>query len=394
MKKILVSLLCLAAVVTVSAASVQSSALGARVCLQHVYEWQEAANGAMTVSEADPYYCGGWSVTVVEGTKTGSITVNGGITAHGLSQNMLVSGNVVTLEIGDKPSAVVTSTSTSVAGGVTTRLDSVVTYYVVNEDWLVNGAALTSVMGELLSDGSIHIADGFAYYIETSVTTTITGKDGQSYSYTDETVSTSPIYRDTWLLVANGKHEFVNESDGTTCTVDVNIRQSGDTVWVTNLYGYGAPEVYMILDENATMTYPSQMIRDIPDEMSPNGSGMWQNSAETGAVTTQAITWGQTIPGDGVQTWSGWNSNRLYYTDGSEFVIPGTEPQGLRGDANNDGSVTISDVTALIGHLLNGDLAESDTFSPTNSDTNLDGGLNISDVTALINYLLSGNWPN
>ena len=55
------------------------------------------------------------------------------------------------------------------------------------------------------------------------------------------------------------------------------------------------------------------------------------------------------------------------------------------GDVNMDGYVTISDVTALIDHLLGSDV---DTFSVTNADTNRDSNVSISDVTMLIDYLL------
>lgn len=396
MKKILTFLFLftgLAATLNAGSVDRANNQLGRRICLQHVYEWQDDASGMMTVSEGDPYYIGGWTSTVVAGETSGTVMVEGGITPYGLSQPLKVSGNQVTLQVSDEPFATVSSSQTNTVGGVTTKIDSVSLYYVVNEDWLVNGGAFADVKGTLLYDGSIHIAGGFAYYIETTVTTTITGKNGVSSSDTDETVSTSPIYRDTWLMVANGKHEFVDVSGGTTNVVDVNIRQSGDTVWVTNLYGYGAPEVYMLLSEDGTMNYPSQMLRDIPAEMSPNGSGMWVNrSGNTGTVTTEAITWGVTTPTDGTQNWSGWRDNRLYYTDGSKFVIPGTEPQGMRGDVNNDGAVTISDVTTLINALLNGNVQASSEFNPTNADTNLDHNLTIGDVTILINFLLSGNW--
>ena len=60
---------------------------------------------------------------------------------------------------------------------------------------------------------------------------------------------------------------------------------------------------------------------------------------------------------------------------------------GLRGDVNGDGSVNISDVTALIDLLLGGG-----TISNPVADTNQDSSINISDVTALIDYLLSGSW--
>ena len=62
----------------------------------------------------------------------------------------------------------------------------------------------------------------------------------------------------------------------------------------------------------------------------------------------------------------------------------------MRGDVNGDGSVSISDVTALIDYLLSGN---SDAINMTNADTNQDGNVSISDVTTLIDYLLSGTWP-
>jgi len=391
MKKIL-ALLCLCAAVGATMSAQGLSVSGTRICLLHALDWEEQPNGLMTVGEGDPYYVGGWNVSLVAGEQ-GIVTVEGGFTPHGVAQPLKVAGNVVTLEVNEEePVATVSHSSTTQSGGVTVTVDSVMSYYVVNEAWWTDGAAMADIHGELLPDGSIHIADGFAYYIETKVTTTTTYKDGTSRTDVDETAAMSPVYRDLQLLVPNGKHEFTNEADGSTSIVDVVIRQDGDTVWVTNLYGYGAPEVYMLVNEDGEMTFPSQMIRDIPDEMSPAGSGVWNNQALMGGVTETAILWSQTTPTDGVQTWTGWNNNRLYYTDGTEFVIPGQEPEALRGDVNRDGFVTISDVTALINALLSGQNELTEHFSPANADCDQNGTMSISDVTALINYLLSHSW--
>lgn len=60
----------------------------------------------------------------------------------------------------------------------------------------------------------------------------------------------------------------------------------------------------------------------------------------------------------------------------------------LRGDTDQDGKVTISDVTTLINHLLSGSAS-----GVAGADTDGDGKVTISDVTCLIDYLLSGSWP-
>ena len=76
------------------------------------------------------------------------------------------------------------------------------------------------------------------------------------------------------------------------------------------------------------------------------------------------------------------------------MVISGTnvvisKPTVMRGDVNNDGSVTISDVTALINYLLN---SISTGVNVSAADCDQNGNVAISDVTALINFLLSGSW--
>ena len=63
------------------------------------------------------------------------------------------------------------------------------------------------------------------------------------------------------------------------------------------------------------------------------------------------------------------------------------EATDVRGDADGDGEVTISDVTTLIDCLLAGQDAPS-----AGGDANMDGMLSIDDVTTLIDYLLTGNW--
>ena len=72
-----------------------------------------------------------------------------------------------------------------------------------------------------------------------------------------------------------------------------------------------------------------------------------------------------------------------------KYQAPALGVSNLRGDVNNDGTVSISDVTAMIDGLLTGNW---DGKNYDNADCNLNGEVNISDVTALIDFLLSGTW--
>lgn len=79
--------------------------------------------------------------------------------------------------------------------------------------------------------------------------------------------------------------------------------------------------------------------------------------------------------------------NPFTLTMPDEYVtITAAAPLYQRGDVNQDGSVNIADVTALIDYLL-GDTSAA----PAEADVNQDGIVNIADVTALIDLLLGSN---
>ena len=73
----------------------------------------------------------------------------------------------------------------------------------------------------------------------------------------------------------------------------------------------------------------------------------------------------------------------LMWVDGEQ------EPESfaLYGDVNNDGNVSIDDVTALIDYLLAGG-----NINGINADCDHSGHISIDDVTKLIDYLLTENW--
>lgn len=87
---------------------------------------------------------------------------------------------------------------------------------------------------------------------------------------------------------------------------------------------------------------------------------------------------------------TGDGSDYLFTFDGDHltFIIEKIEsmPSSSLGDANDDGIVSISDVTTLIDYLLGTDV---NPFNRVNADVNQDDVISISDVTSLIDKLLS-----
>jgi hypothetical protein len=384
-----------------SPAKSDSQMAGSRICFIHQYDWQESATGTILMEQYDPFQIGGWTTTLVEGADD-HIVLQGGMTTYEVDQPIKVDTNAgtVTLEATNEPFATINlGSETTTSAGNTITVERSQDFYLVNEAWILNEGGLADVEGRILDDGSIVIEDGFGYYIEDVVTTTITSK-GTTRVMSDTTRSVSLIYRDVRLMKPNGKHEFVNESNGESRICDVYMYQSGDTVYVMNLYGYGWGENYMVLYEGGTMSYPEQPMRDIVDADYPDGAGLWYNTSVVdgemvegceGLVTSEAITWDLTRPSDHDGLWYGWDSNRLYFTDGQSFVVPSSGGSSMRGDVNEDGEVSITDATILIDSLLSGDFS---TINQENADADLDGVVSISDVTAIIDYLMSGYWTN
>ena len=114
----------------------------------------------------------------------------------------------------------------------------------------------------------------------------------------------------------------------------------------------------------AAVTYSSDMFTGCTSLV--GGQGTAYNSSNPKDKTYAHIDGGTSNPG--------------YFTD---------KNASLRGDVNGDGSVNISDVTALIDYLLSGNASG---INLSGADCNQDSSVNISDVTSLIDYLLSGRW--
>ena len=390
MKKRMLALLSVSTLVAAMAIAAPAQLSGSRICLLNLYQWDQNTG---VVTPGDPMVSGGWITTIVDGGN-GTVMLRGGLSLYPIDQPMLVdlAAGKVTLQVTGEPFGTTLGTSTVTNGPVTTTVDSTRYYYFVNEDWLLHNGDYADVQGTIENDGSIVIEAGFGYYILEARTTTT--RSGSRVTILNDTIRTfSPIMRDTRLQVANGCHEFADEQGGVSHLVDVYIRQSGDTVWVTNLYGFGWRDNFMLLDADGGMTFPGQAFRDINDAANPAGDGVWYNTTlngnnavmgNTGTANQEELMWGLMVPSDGDGLWWGYTDNMLYFTDGTKFVIPTTPPPFTVGDVNGDGAVNIADVTALIDYLLD----SGGSINVDAADVNGDGVVNIADVTALIDKLL------
>ena len=187
--------------------------------------------------------------------------------------------------------------------------------------------------------------------------------------------------------------------DAYSCQNPVYMFQVNDsTVFVYNLFGFGSTINALFIHEDGTMTLPGQALYYDPvkddDICNYTLEGDTLTFGNSGLATSDTISWGRTVPRGLSSDFSkAYDYNRLFFIDGSKFILPGTPGTLLRGDVNNDGLIKVNDITTLIGHLLSQDLDDSFEFNSHNSDTTGDGQLGINDVSVLINYLLTNTWP-
>ena len=89
------------------------------------------------------------------------------------------------------------------------------------------------------------------------------------------------------------------------------------------------------------------------------------------------------------------SGNQYCYTVKSICEDGDTEPSNqvcfnyLLGDANDDGTVNVSDIMTLINYLMNGN---PDNIVLPNADVNQDGVFNVIDVVCIVNIITSGSY--
>ena len=79
-------------------------------------------------------------------------------------------------------------------------------------------------------------------------------------------------------------------------------------------------------------------------------------------------------------------SNKRAYIDDIKLVSA-----NIPGDVNNDGSINVTDVTALVNIILGKDSTAPYIYNHVSADVNNDGKVDVTDVTELVNMVLAGN---
>ena len=207
----------------------------------------------------------------------------------------------------------------------------------------------------------------------------------------------------TLTAVANDRFYIDDFSVNAGDTIEVSIMLDNEmdyTAFQSDLY---LPEGFTVLqnangsyqmaltDRKArSHTFSTQMQSDGSIRMLSYSTALAAYKNNSGALVILTLTAAEDFTGPSAIVLK----NTLFTTlDGVEVAFPDETctvtiaTTALPGDVNNDGSVNIADVTALIDLLLGGG-----SISNPAADCNQDSSINISDVTALIDYLLSGSW--
>ena len=148
---------------------------------------------------------------------------------------------------------------------------------------------------------------------------------------------------------------------------------------------------YGIVSKNSDNTYSPVVTKTASNvEIEDNGtvtldlSGDYSQYYMTQGRTYYAVVYTPYFNYSTETNWMWFLDDPVPFTIG-DWVTP-PDPQFILGDVNNDGKLSIGDVTALINYLLSGDATDINLDA---ADCDQNGEIKIGDVTELINMLLS-----
>lgn len=357
-----------------------------RILMGEVYDLTDEGSGGMALSE--PSECG--------------LSLSGMMSGNTLTLNEF--DNLLSIDLDyDNMTATLYENSTQSTTSSGQDNTTTQTRYVLKCDETLGGqnAQPGIITGTIAEDGSIAF-DGFIIETEKIVTVTY---GLLNHVISTDTTSYSKLYRNVLLAEPNGVHRYDRplEPDPGTAEPMLNfsivgnapvyIQQQENTVKVWNLYNMGGANT-MVLD-NGFFEWPWQQCNYSDDGINwynytyyrstqPEGEPMisvvtypHRYRGVKGKATEESLTWGQTTFGNGQGVWSSdvFIDNVLSYTGGQLFDCEETV-------------WSIADVTRLIDGIL---LNDMEILLHPGSDVNEDGDVSIADVTSLIDLLLGNN---
>lgn len=177
---------------------------------------------------------------------------------------------------------------------------------------------------------------------------------------------------------------------GEPCTVSIMLDNDMPyTAFQSDLYlpeGITATDFALTNRKNANHTFSTSTLPDGGIRLLSYSIMLRPYEGNSGALVTFKVTASDSFEGNATLA-----LRNSLFTTVAGVEIPFSDEECtvsllILGDVNNDGNVTITDVTALITHLLGYNI---DNYNAANADVNHSGDVTIADVTALINLLLS-----
>jgi|GEM_PF-6352294 len=258
----------------------------------------------------------------------------------------------------------------------------------------------------ILDDGSLYFENWFAVvgYIKQDVTKTSNGRTNTTEGEWQGMYVFNGYYYGTsaYILVPNGIHKMTSHYYGDIeAPIYMSLSETNDSVFIVNLFDWGMRGNYMTYEqtEGGAMTFPCQMIYDY--NSATYGDNIYNYTADAELTTIEgygneglayqdSLVWNYCLAySDTGYVFDFTTYNKIYFTDGTKFFEVAADHDYDLGDVNHDGSVDITDVTALIDRVLAGQ-ETPDTCCDICGDINGDNIIDITDVTGLIDLVLSG----
>jgi len=174
-------------------------------------------------------------------------------------------------------------------------------------------------------------------------------------------------------------------ADGWATEDNPRIQMSPNNVTVRAIYKKNTPTLAFSQTE-VTVSQAETLVEPTLNAI-PGSLPITYSSSDTRVATVNAKTGEITLRGAGTATITATSAETNHYSSATASYTL-IVPQGLAliGDVNNDGSVTIADLPALIYIVLGKDTAG--IYNHDAADVNGDGSISITDVTVLVNILL------